>query len=173
MRVINPRQFGFIARFAGCMSLLMLSFALWEQLFGTFYLYPISVTAATLLHWAGATAALDVSPLAQGFCALDTGVHLFHIEFECTGIFSLFIYMGAVFVYPASVAAKAWGILFGVPAFFAYSALRIVVLVLISQLVPAWLPFCHIYLMVLLNLGFFLFLWSIWIKRWALSQGSV
>jgi exosortase/archaeosortase family protein len=169
-RAVNPRQFGFIARFAACMGLLALSFSLWERLFGTLYLYPISVSAATLLNWLGVPATLDATPLADGFCALDTGLHLFHIEFECTGIFSLFIYIGAVLVYPSSFAPKVWGILAGIPAFFAYSALRIVVLVLISHLVPAWVQFCHIYLMVLLNLGFFLFLWALWVNRWALKE---
>lgn len=152
------------------MGVLILSFHQWESVFGAIYLYPISVASAMLLDFIGVPTVLDASRLAEGFCALATQKQLFHVKFECTGIFSLFVYVGVVAVYPTAVAHKAWGILAGIPAFFAYSAGRIVVLGVIGHLMPSWLRYSHIYLMVLLNLGFFLFLWAIWVNR---SPGQV
>jgi len=147
------------------MGLLILVFSRWEPLFASLYLYPASSTAAAALNLIGVETALDPSALPQGYCTLETIDGLYHVEYQCTGIFYLFVFLGAVAVYPTGLAHKAWGVLAGVPAFFAYSSLRIVLLVVIGHLLPAWLEISHLYLMVLLNLGFLVFLLAIWANR--------
>ena len=156
---------GFCILFAAYISLLVLSFDRWESIFASLYLYPVSLVTATLLDLIGVHATLDTSSLALGFCILVMEQITFHVKYECTGIFALFIYLAAIFAYPAAAAYKVRGVLIGISAFFAYSALRLVLLGLIGHLIPAWIRFCHIYLMVLFNMGFVLFLWASWVNR--------
>lgn len=161
---------GFALRFALCIVGVTAVYAQLEPFIGYVYLYPISLTAATLLKAVGVPTALYLY-LDQGFCALQMQRHLFHVEYECTGVFSLCIYLATVGVYPTTWTARLWGFVVGVPAFFAYSALRLLGLGVVGHLVPAWIDFFHIYLMVLLNLGFLLFLWAFWVKHWT-AEGT-
>ena len=158
-------QTGFILRFVLSMVGLTAVYSHLEPLFGYTYLYPVSQAVAILLDLIGVPTAL-YTYLDQGFCALQMERTLFHVEYECSGVFSLCIYLGAVVIYSATWSAKMWGILLGIPAFFVYSVLRLVMLGLVGHLVPTWLEFFHIYLMVVLNLGFMFFLWTFWVNRW-------
>jgi exosortase/archaeosortase family protein len=84
---------------------------------------------------------------------------------ECTGIFTLFIYLAAVLAYPATLGARAWGVTLGVGGVFLFSTARLVVLGVVGQAIPAWLTLFHMGLMVVANLGFALFLWLWWTGR--------
>ncbi|MBT6148242.1 MAG: hypothetical protein HN712_01775 [Gemmatimonadetes bacterium] len=159
-------QTRFLLQFGATAGILLVSFHAVEAVFGTLYLLPISWSAATLLDLMGIPAVFDAGPLAQGYCVVETLRTVFEVRFECTGLFSLFIYLAAVVAYPASGDHKIRGVAFGLPAFFSYSVLRLVVIGAIDHLVPLWLDWFHIYFMVLLNLGFFLFIWAIWVNRW-------
>lgn len=161
----HRRQARFCLGFLLCLGLLEWLFKQWQPLFGKIYLYPICAAVAGLLELMGVPALLDPSPIPAGFCTLALGQVKFQIIYECTGIFSLFILASAMAAYPASLAQKGWGLLLGVVAFFLYSTLRLVVLGLVGYLAPGWIPFFHLYLMVLLNLGFMVFLWLSWISR--------
>ena len=161
----NRRRVVFCGLFAAFLTSLVLVFDQWEPLFGTLYLYPVSWVAAALLDLVGVPAVLDAGPVDIGICVLTMEQIVFHVEHECTGLYALFIYLAAVFAYPARMARKGEAVLVGIPAFFAYSALRLVLLGVIAQVTPTWVQFCHIYLMVLMNLGFMLFLWSSWVNR--------
>ncbi|MFH1568200.1 MAG: hypothetical protein ABIL09_09400, partial [Gemmatimonadota bacterium] len=108
----------------------------------------------------GVAAALDTSPLPAGYCVLSMERSLFHVTWECTGIFALFVYLAAVLAHPAPAARRARAALLGVPALFAYGVARLVALGLIGHLAPAWTHFCHVYLLVFMNVGFVLYLWS-------------
>jgi len=159
------QQVGYAVRFALCMGLLIAAFSHWEPAFASLYLRPASSTAAAALNLLGIDTALDTSCLPLGYCGLETVDRRYHVEYECTGIFYLFVFLGAVAAYPTSHRHRAWGVLGGIPAFFALSTTRIIALVAIGHVVPSWLEFAHIYLMVLLNLGFLVFALAIWANR--------
>lgn len=165
-RIEASDQSRFLLHFGVAAGLLVLCFHLVETLFGTLYLLPISWSAAKLLGLIGIPAIFDSSALAEGFCTIETLRTIFEVRFECTGLFSLFIYLAAVVAYPASRTHKAWGLIAGLPAFFSYSVLRLVIIGTIDFFLPPWVDWFHIYFMVLLNLGFFLFAWAIWVNRW-------
>ncbi len=156
----------FLLQFAATAGILILSFHVVESFFGTLYLLPISWSAANLLDLIGIPAIFDAATLAHGYCEIETERTIFQVKFECTGLFSLFVYLAAVVAYPASRDHKIRGALFGLPAFFSYSVARLVVIGVIDHLVPLWFDWFHIYFMVLLNLGFFLCIWAIWVNRW-------
>ncbi|MFT5089550.1 MAG: exosortase/archaeosortase family protein [Candidatus Latescibacterota bacterium] len=160
-------QSGFALRFVLSMVVLTMVYSYLEPLFGYSYLYPLSLVSATLLDLSGVPNDLYAF-IDQGFCALQMERNLFHIEYECTGVFTLCIYLVTVIVYPVAWVAKVRGVALGISAFFAYGVLRVFGLGLISHWLPSWLDFFHIYLMVALNLGFLLFLWAFWVNRWTL-----
>ena len=163
---MEATQISFLLRFGVVAGILILSFHLVEALFGTLYLLPIAWSAAKLLSLLGIEALFDATPMALGYCEVETLRTIFQVRYECTGLFSLFIYLAAVVAYPASAKHKGWGVVAGVPAFFSYSVGRLVLIGSIDHFVPSWFNWFHIYFMVLLNLGFFLFIWAIWVNRW-------
>jgi exosortase/archaeosortase family protein len=161
------QRLGFCAVFLGCLALLALTFDRCELLFGYLYLYPMSQVAKLLLCLVGVPTTLDSSPLDLGICVLTMERIVFHVKEECTGLYALFVYLAALAAYPATVARKLQGVLVGVPAFFAYSSLRLVLLGLIAEVAPDWVRFFHVYLLVLTNVGFMLYLLASWASRGA------
>ena len=162
----------FLGRFVLSVGALVALFHIWPSPFAQLYLLPISWSAGTVLSYLGLPAAIDASALNEGYCMLETEFTLLRVEFECTGLFSLFVYLGAVAAFPADASKRLLGMAAGVPAFFAYSTARLTTIGVIDYLAPWWLNWFHIYLMVMLNLGFFLFLWSVWVNRCARSLRS-
>lgn len=161
---IDRRSGRFLLLFAASVGLLALAFSHWQPLFDVAYLYPVSWTAATLLDLLGIGARLDASSLSVGFCLLIFDEITFRVIHECTGLFACLIFLAALCAYPASVRQKLLGLLLGLPAFFVYSALRLVVLGLVAHFQPDWIRFFHLYLMVLLNVGFMVFVWAAWVE---------
>jgi exosortase/archaeosortase family protein len=147
------------------LSLLALLFENSQTFFAFAYMYPVSALAAFLLNLLGIAADLDTSTLLSGFCDLVLGGVAYRIIHECTGLFALLTFLALVFAYPAAQFQKVQGVLLGLPAFYAYSALRLVVLGMVAQWQPAWVETFHLYMMVLVNLGFTLFVWMSWIDR--------
>jgi exosortase/archaeosortase family protein len=161
---IIGRRGRFLLLFVAGIASLALIFSQWQPFFDRAYLYPVSWTATSLLDLIGIGTRLDADPLPLGFCLMIFETSTFRVIHECTGIFALLIFAAALFAYPAPIKQKLRGLLLGLPAFFAYSALRLVVLGLVAHFQPTWIHFFHLYLMVLLNLGFLIFIWSIWVK---------
>ena len=158
-----PIQWRFLMRFGVFSAVLLLAFSRWEAMLSSDYIYLVSSMAAHLLRGLGILNGFDATSLDQGFCALSLENYLFLVTVECTGYFTLLVYLGGVTLYPAPLVRKAWGWSVGSLIFCAYSVLRIVALGLIAQWAPAWLLSSHSYLMVVSNLGFVCFLWSAWI----------
>jgi exosortase/archaeosortase family protein len=156
-------RFGLV--FLLCLGSLGLAFARWEPWFATGSIYPVSRAAAWLLELTGVPVVFDSHSLALGFCSVLVGQVSLRVIHECTGLFALFIYLAAVAAYPSPLTRRLWGIALGVPAFLVYSSLRLAVLGWIAHLVPGWLEFFHLYLLVSLNLGFAVFLWLYWMGR--------
>lgn len=145
-----------------CFSLI---FENWQSLFATAYMQPLSAMTAVLLNWLGVSTEMDASALSQGFCLLRMEHMTFRVIFECTGIFPLFIFASATLAYPASLRQKAQGVVLGFIAFFLFSSLRMVALGIVAQLMPQWMEFSHIWLMMLVNAGFAGFIWLCWVNR--------
>lgn len=162
----------FLATFSGCAVLFGLAFHVWGAAFGVLYLHPVSAAGAWLLRSAGVPVAMDASGAAAGLCVLQLEQVTFHVKHECTGLSALLLFLAAVAAYPAPLAHRLRGVLAGVPAFFAYSATRLLVLGLIARHAPQWLGASHLYLMVLCNLGFMLFVWALWVNRVPTPSGS-
>jgi len=163
-KIIDQRSGRFLLLFGVSVGLLALAFSRWQSFFDTAYLYPVSWTAANLLDLLGIGTRLDASSLSVGFCLLIFDETTFRVIHECTGLFACLVLLAALAAYPAPVRHKLLGLLLGLPAFFAYSALRLVVLGIIAHFQPAWIRFFHLYLMVLLNFGFMVFAWASWVE---------
>lgn len=147
-----------VALLAGLAVLFESSQGLWACL----YLRPVCRTTTAVLEASGFAARLDASTLGQGFCTIVMERTSLRVIPECTGIFTLFIYLAAVLAYPATLGARAWGAALGAGGFFLFSTARLVVLGIVGQAIPAWLTLFHMGLMVVANLGFALFLWLWW-----------
>ena len=128
-------------------------------------MYPVSYLAAALLNALGIAAELHTSALVAGFCDLVLGGVVYRIIHECTGIFALLIFLSQVFAYPTFFYHKMQGVLLGLPSFYLYSVLRLVILGVIAHFEPDLVELFHQYMMVLVNLGFLLFLWLNWIDQ--------
>lgn len=162
--LLDRRSRRFLLLFAGSAALLALVFFLGQDLLARIYLFPISWTAAWLLQQLGIAARLDATFLSQGFCLLILERLTLRVIHECSGIFAFFLFLAALFAYPARIQQKLWGLGWGLAAFLLYGSLRLIALGLIAHFHPAWIPFFHLYLMVLLNLGFLLFVWVSWVN---------
>ena len=164
IRQLHPR-----ACFCLLFVLWALSFSLifenWQSLFATGYMHPVTSVTAVLLNWLGVATQMDASSLSQGFCLLHMEKLTFRVIFECTGIFSLFIFAAATLAYPASLRQKGQGLFLGFIAFFLFSSLRLVALGITAQLMPQWMQFSHIWLMVFINAGYAVFIWLCWVNR--------
>ncbi len=129
------------------------------------YMYPISYAATQLLNLVGIEAQLGEAFLAAGVCELAVRDIVYLVTFECTGIFALFMCLAAVLAYPASWADKVKGVVMVVPAFVVYSTLRLMIMGLVAYFDPARIDLFHVYIMVLVNIGFVLLLWMYWIRE--------
>ena len=61
--------------------------------------------------------------------------------------------------------SKIKGISLVVPSFLAYSTLRLVVMGLVARFIPDQIELFHVYIMVLVNIGFVLLLWLYWVRE--------
>lgn len=155
----------FILYFSSTLGLLAFSFVQWTPTMNLGFMYPISFVTTLLLKCLTISAKLDASTLSQGFCLVQLDGITLRIIHECTGIFTLFIFVAAVLAYPTSPTYKLQGLTLGIPIFFAYSVLRLCVLGLIAHLVPHLIQLFHVYLMVLFNLGFVTALLQYWMAN--------
>lgn len=163
-------RLGFGLLFLVYLSLLWGTLDWWQIWLGTGYLYPLSWLAARFLDFIGLPTTLDPSLLSRGTCALLMERAVFHVTYDCAGLFALFVYAAAVLAHPATAAWRVLGVLAGAGALFVYGVLRLVILALVGHLAPSWLSFLHLYLLVLMNVGFVVFLWATWVGR---AQPSV
>lgn len=154
----------FCLLFALSLSIFASLFHLWEIPLAHLYLQPVSAVTSTTLNAVGITAQLDTSSVPLGFCLIAMERITFRVIHECTGIFSLFIFLAAVLAYPAPMRAKGWAVALGLVAFFLYGCLRLVLLGVVGQLAPTWVPVLHQW-MVLINLGYALSVWLFWVTR--------
>ena len=78
---------------------------------------------------------------------------------------TLFMCLAAVLAYPASLVDKVKGVVLVLPAFIVYSTLRLTIMGLVARFAPAQIELFHVYIMVLVNIGFVLLLWMYWVRE--------
>jgi len=71
--------------------------------------------------------------------------------------------LAAVLAFPARGRERLRGVLIVLPAFFCYSVARMVILGLVAGIAPAHIELFHLYVMVLVNVGFVVALWLYWL----------
>ena len=64
---------------------------------------------------------------------------------ECTGLFEMAIYASCVLAFPTSWRNRGLGLLFGIPAIYAFNVLRILCLLLVGHYAFASFDFFHLY----------------------------
>ncbi len=64
---------------------------------------------------------------------------------ECTGLFEMAIYAACVLAFPTSWRNKGLGLLFGIPAIYAFNILRILCLLLVGRFAYSSFDFFHLY----------------------------
>lgn len=164
-RLQGNRVLRFCLLFATLLGVLSLSFNAFQGLFAHAYMYPVTWIAAALLDGLGIAVRLDDTGLSAGFCDLILGGNVYRVIHECTGVFALLVFSALVLAYPATPHHKIRGMLLGVPAFYLYSAMRLVIIGGVAHVAPGRVEFFHHYMMVLVNLGFLFFLWLYWLDR--------
>lgn len=64
---------------------------------------------------------------------------------ECTGLFEMAIYAACVLAFPTSWRKKGTGLLFGIPAIYAFNVLRILCLLVVGRYAHSSFDFFHLY----------------------------
>ena len=64
---------------------------------------------------------------------------------ECTGLFEIAIYVACVLAFPTSWRKKGLGLLFGIPAIYAFNVLRILCLLVVGRYAHSSFEFFHLY----------------------------
>jgi exosortase/archaeosortase family protein len=164
-RCANDSRVRFCVGFAVLLGGLMITFIGYTDFFSTYYLWPISWAAATVISALGIPVVAYGSLTQADLYILEIGRFVFHVEHQCSGISAFFIYLAAIVAYPAVAPHKLRGLLLSIPAFFMYGAIRLVVLGVIAIVIPDLLRFFHLYFMVILNIGFVMMLWTDWTRR--------
>lgn len=160
---------GFVAWLVGLGALFELLPSLFQQL----YMLPVAHLSTGILQLLSLEAALDTSQLSAGFCELLLRSIIYRITFDCTGIFAVLVFSALTLAYPEVASRQRLaGFALGLPAIFAFSVLRIVVLGLVAYVEPDWIELFHVYVMELATLGFLLYVWTYWLGQVRHAQST-
>lgn len=129
------------------------------------YLVPMVQTARFLLASAGVDCHYDDTGLSRFYCDLHLNQVAYRVKHECTGLFASGIYVSSVIAYPAGIRKKVIGAVTGFSAFYVFGLFRILIMAAVALLSPAHIPLFHVYIMVVVSLGFAVAIWMFWIQR--------
>ncbi|MBT6145009.1 MAG: hypothetical protein HOH74_06245, partial [Gemmatimonadetes bacterium] len=146
-------------RFLLILALCALLFEWFEGAIAVLHMLPVSIGAAALMRVARVEALLDTSTLGLGHCVIDVADVTYLVTHECTGIYALFLLVAAVLAYPASQGAVGRGLLLGIPALYAFGALRLFILGAVAQVRPDWIGLFHEYVMEVVSVAFVIYVW--------------
>ena len=82
---------------------------------------------------------------------------------ECTGLFEVAIYAACVLAFPTSWRKKGLGLLFGIPAIYAFNILRIVCLLVVGRYANSSFEFFHLYFWQGTLILMITSIWMLWI----------
>jgi exosortase/archaeosortase family protein len=154
----------FACIFLGCTIVFHLIFDHYQDLVGMVYVRSISLAAALILHGIGIDAEV-ITDLRMGACTLKLDTVSYLITQGCTGLFTSALYVSGVISIPVAAEKKLTGLLIGIPAFFVFGTVRVVIMAIVAVVQPARVEVFHVYIMAIANLGFAMFVWLYWVNR--------
>jgi archaeosortase B (VPXXXP-CTERM-specific) len=101
------------------------------------------VTATASIEYALLAPFTDQASLTNTYVQL--GPFGIEIITECTGLFEMAIYAACVLAFPTSWRNRGLGLLFGIPAIYAFNILRIFCLLLVGRYANSSFEFFHLY----------------------------
>lgn len=152
-------QFGLV--FLGCTGLFFVLFDRYEAFVTLYYVRPVSSAASGLLGGIGIRSDV-ITNLGVGACSLQMQQVSYRITQGCTGLFTCALYVSCILAYPIPVGKKLAGLAMGLPAFFVFGVLRVVIMGVVAVVRPAHIEIFHVYIMAIANLGFAMFVWIYW-----------
>lgn len=150
--------------FLGCTVLFHLLFNRYQDVVGLVYVRSMTHSASFLLHLAGIPS-IVTTDLRMGACALEMTAASYLVTQGCTGLFTSSLYAAGVIAYPVGATEKGVGLLIGVPAFFVFGTMRVMIMGIVAEVQPASVQVFHLYIMAVANLGFAIFVWMYWLHR--------
>ncbi|MCL5019224.1 MAG: hypothetical protein M1426_01940 [Patescibacteria group bacterium] len=154
----------YLSIFLGAVILFSATFEALSFIYRPLILMPISYTGFLILKVIGIPITFLGPVDVPGFCEYRLPQSILQVTFGCTGIFALFILLSGIAAYPVPVQLKAIGMLIGIPAFYVYSILRLVIIGGIGYWYPGAIDFIHSFLMEIINVAFVLFVYMLWIR---------
>ena len=127
-------------------------------------LVPVSYAGFLILKRTGIPVMFDGPIGFPGYCEYQLPHTTLQVTFGCIGIFVLFILISGIIAFPSSFRSKGIGLLIAIPAFYFYSMFRLVIIGIVGNWFPEYIDFVHSYLMEIINVGFILFVYVIWIR---------
>ena len=154
----------FGALFLGFTVLFFLLFQRFPDLIVSIYLRPVSHIVSYILYGIGIRSEVALDPGGEA-CILRIGQVSYGITQGCAGLFTSAIFVSLILAYPVSASEKLVGLLIGIPAFFAFGVMRIVIMGIVAVTKPSHIELFHVYIMAIANLGFAVFVWLYWLNR--------
>ncbi len=154
----------FSSVFLGCTVFFFVLFSYFQELVVRVYVSPLSEAASFLLYWIGISSEVTTN-LQEGTCTLLLGMTSYWITRGCTGLFTSALFVSGILSCPVNVRKKLIGLLIGIPAFFIFGILRVVIMAVVAVTLPARVEVFHVYIMAIANLGFAMFVWIYWFNR--------
>jgi len=91
---------------------------------------------------------------------------------ECTGLFEIAIYTSCVLAFPTSWRNRGLGLLFGIPAIYAFNVLRILCLLLVGRYAYSSFDFFHLYFWQGTLILMITSVWMLWIYLVVRNEGD-
>ena len=136
----------------------------WRTVWVDLFMVPVTSSAVLVLNFLGLQAQLNGLDATTGVCQLVLENVIYRVSFECTGIFALFLCLASVLAYPTRLTHRIKGLGLVIPAFLCYSTFRLVTLGVVAHHAPQHIELFHLYVMVLVNIGFVLTIWMYWVR---------
>jgi len=150
--------------FLGCTGVFFFLFEYYKDLVTLSYVRAISSAAFVLLRGLGLQIEV-ATDLRAAACTLWVWGTTYRITQGCTGLFTSALFVSGIFAYPTVLKKKLIGLLIGIPAFFVFGLLRVVIMGFVAFMDPSRIEIFHIYIMAIANLGFAMFVWIYWFHR--------
>jgi archaeosortase B (VPXXXP-CTERM-specific) len=119
---------------------------------------PRSFTASSVALFLNLFPGLNAE--ANGTFVLMNGTSIDVIG-ECTGIFSIIVYISCILAYPTDLKKKAIGMM-GIPILYGITLIRLISTALVGAFIPSLLDFFHDYLWQVFLIIFVVLLFLIW-----------
>ena len=150
--------------FIAILLLFTFTFDFFEKIYLLAFLKPVSLLGYYSLKLFGLPVTFSSEHLPLGYCDYILPHQILRVNFGCTGLYVLFIFLAAVLAFPISFRSKMLGLLLGIPVFTLYSILRLIIMGIVGNWIPQYLDIIHNYLMIVINIAFTIWLYGVWLN---------